>query len=50
MERIVAIRLKVYVESVSMQDVAPYLPIYELTELTSTAFVARQINLDCEGF
>ena len=49
MERIVAVRLKAYLENVSLQDIATFFRIYELAELTSPAFVASQINSYCQG-
>ena len=35
MERIVAVRLKAYLGNVSLQNVAPYFGIHELTNLTT---------------
>jgi hypothetical protein len=49
MERVVAVRLKAYLETVSPQNVDPTFPVYELTELTSPAFVARQLASRCQA-
>jgi hypothetical protein len=46
-ERIVAVRLKAYLEGVSPPF--PLFRIYELTDLTSPAFVAHQLNSLCQG-